>query len=121
MKVRSSKLEKRILSIEDNLTKESRQTSQLEQELKEMGIKLQGLRNFMDGMSASNVKDNEINILKRRIEELRNEKESMKLEQKKLINLITGLENKIKNKDTDINKLLENNEKLRQDNEKLKE
>ena len=75
----------------------------------------------MDGISASDEKKNEINILKGRLEELRNEKESMKLEQKKLINSITGLENKIENKVTDINKLLENNEKLRQDNEKLKE
>ena len=30
MKVRSSKLEKRVSSIEDNLTEESRQTAQLE-------------------------------------------------------------------------------------------
>ena len=82
-----------------------------------MGIKLQGLRDFMDGISASNEKDNEISILKGRIEM----RKKAWLEQKKLIKSIIGLENKIDNKDIDINNLLENYEKLRQDNDKLKE
>ena len=120
MKARSSKIENRVLKLEEKVTDNNRQNTQFEEELKGMGLQLEDLRNSVAGRSNSSEKDNEISILKGRLEELRYEKDNIKQEQKNLLNTIKTLEKKIETKDTEINTLSKSNGELTQINENLK-
>ena len=80
MKARSSKIENRVLELEEKVTDNNRQNTQFEEELKGMDLQLKDLRNSVAGRRNSSEKDNEISILKGRLEELRYEKDNIKQE-----------------------------------------
>ena len=85
-----------------------------------MAIQLGILKKTISGQSESD-HQSEMSLLRRKINELRYEKETVELEMKNLLDSLKTLEKKIENKDSIIHTLTKDNEELTQDNTRLKD
>ena len=119
MKAHNSEIEKRVLFLEDRAILGDK-TASLEKDFKEMAIQLGILQKTISGQSESD-HQSEMSLLRRKINELRHEKETVELEMKNLLDSLKTLEKKIENKDSIIHTLTKDNEELTQDNTRLKD